>query len=73
MRPIQLTIVESDWFKVADRDGGQNSLPSIREGSSVTIDGPIEVRMEEREEYEILETGALLTRQEVIHLDTTMS
>ncbi|KAI8950261.1 hypothetical protein F4801DRAFT_602477 [Xylaria longipes] len=41
MRFIQLSIVESDWFKLVDGHDGRTFLPSIREGSSVTIDGPI--------------------------------
>ncbi|KAI0454191.1 hypothetical protein F5B21DRAFT_244100 [Xylaria acuta] len=71
-RPIQLGMVESDWFKLVDGHDGRTFLPSIREGSSVTIDGPINVRIREREEHEIPETGASFTRQEAIHLDAIM-
>ncbi|KAI1750438.1 hypothetical protein F4782DRAFT_541623 [Xylaria castorea] len=71
-RSIQLSMVESDWFKLVDGHDGQTSLPSIREGSSVTIDGPIKVRIREREEHEIPETGALFIRHEAIHLHAIM-
>ncbi|KAI3317030.1 hypothetical protein HD806DRAFT_551191 [Xylariaceae sp. AK1471] len=71
-RPIQLSIVESDWFKLVDEHDGRTFLPSIREGSSVTIDGPIKVRIREREEYEIPETGALFIRHEAIDLNAIM-
>ncbi|RYC54649.1 hypothetical protein CHU98_g11559 [Xylaria longipes] len=53
MRFIQLSIVESDWFKLVDGHDGRTFLPSIREGSSVTIDGPIKVRIREREDVSI--------------------
>ncbi|KAI8627526.1 hypothetical protein F5Y19DRAFT_486768 [Xylariaceae sp. FL1651] len=68
-RPIQLSRVESDWFKPVDGPDGQISLPSIREGSSVTIDGPIKVRIREREKREIPKIGSLFTRHETIHLN----
>ncbi|KAI0486634.1 hypothetical protein F4859DRAFT_466342 [Xylaria cf. heliscus] len=72
MRPIQLSMVESDWFKQVDGHDGRTFLPSIREGSSVTIDGPIKLRIREREEHEIPETGVLFIRREAIHLNAVM-
>ncbi|KAJ8132669.1 hypothetical protein O1611_g955 [Lasiodiplodia mahajangana] len=71
-RPIQLNMVESDWFKMAEGDDGQTFLPSIREGSSVTIDGPIKVRIREQEKHEIPEAGALFIHHEAIHLNAIM-
>ncbi|KAK5634158.1 hypothetical protein RRF57_009872 [Xylaria bambusicola] len=71
-RPIQLYVVESDWFKPIDGQDGRTFLPSIREGSSVTIDGPIQILIREREEYEMPETGALFARHEAIHLKAVM-
>lgn len=71
-RPIQLNAVESDWFKLVDGDDGRTLLPSIKEGSSVTINSSIKVRIREREEYESLEVGAIFTRREAIQLRATM-
>ncbi|KAI1743032.1 hypothetical protein F4680DRAFT_410839 [Xylaria scruposa] len=71
-RPIQLSLVESDWFKLIDGLDGRTFLPSIGEGSSVTIDGPIKVLIREREEHEIPETGVLFIRHEAIHLNAVM-
>ncbi|GAW12934.1 hypothetical protein ANO14919_023070 [Xylariales sp. No.14919] len=71
-RPIQLSMVESDWFKPVFGREGWAFLPSVREGSSVTIDGPIKVRIREQEEYEIPEIGALFICREVIHLNAVM-
>ncbi|KAI0420609.1 hypothetical protein F5X98DRAFT_331382 [Xylaria grammica] len=71
-RPIQLSMVESDWFKPLFGREGWAFLPSIREGSSVTIDGPIKVRIREQEEYEIPEIGALFICREVICLNAVM-
>ncbi|KAI0856948.1 hypothetical protein F4860DRAFT_506388 [Xylaria cubensis] len=65
-------MVESDWFRLVDGPDGQTFLLSIGEGSSVTIDGPIKVRIREREEYENPETGALFIRHEAIHLNAIM-
>ncbi|KAI0965132.1 hypothetical protein F4678DRAFT_467800 [Xylaria arbuscula] len=72
VRPIRLSMVESDWFRPVFGPEGCTFLPSIGEGSSVTVDGPIKVRIREREEYEIPETGALFIRREAIHLNATM-
>ncbi|KAI0542648.1 hypothetical protein GGR58DRAFT_509987 [Xylaria digitata] len=71
-RSIQLSMVESDWFKLVDGHDSRTFLPSIREGSSVTIDGPIKVRIREREQHEIPETGALFIRHEAIRLNATV-
>ncbi|KAF2970549.1 hypothetical protein GQX73_g3031 [Xylaria multiplex] len=68
-RSIHLNVVESDWFKLVDEHNGQTFLPSIREGSSVTIDGLIKVQIREREEHEIPETGVLFIRHEAIRLN----
>lgn len=71
-RGIQLSMVESDWFKPVDEQDGRTYLPSIGGGSSVTIDGPIKVRIREQEKYEIPEIGKLFIRQEAIHLNAIM-
>ncbi|KAI0108983.1 hypothetical protein GGR51DRAFT_116976 [Nemania sp. FL0031] len=71
-RPIQLSMIESDWFKLVDEHDGQTFLPSIKEGSSVTIDGPIKVRIREWEEHEIPETGTLFVSHEAIRLKAIM-
>ncbi|KAI4861084.1 hypothetical protein F4820DRAFT_82279 [Hypoxylon rubiginosum] len=71
-RPIQLSMVESDWFKLVDGDDGRTFLPSIGEGASVTIDTSIKVRIREREKYETLQAGTMFTRHEAIHLSAMM-
>ncbi|KAI1772106.1 hypothetical protein F4818DRAFT_188364 [Hypoxylon cercidicola] len=71
-RPIQLNAVESDWFKLVDGDDGHTLLPSIRKGSSVTINSFIKVRIREREEYETLEAGTIFARREAIQLRAIM-
>ncbi|XXG98999.1 hypothetical protein Hte_005332 [Hypoxylon texense] len=71
-RPIQLNLVESDWFKLVDGDDGRTFLPSIKEGTSVTIDSSIKVRLREREKYEPLQAGTIFTRQDTIHLGAIM-
>ncbi|KAI1129448.1 hypothetical protein F5Y10DRAFT_290977 [Nemania abortiva] len=69
---VQLSMVESEWLKLVDGNDSRAFLPSIRERSSVTIDGPIKVRVREREEYEIPEIGALFIRHEAVHLNAVM-
>ncbi|KAI1420346.1 hypothetical protein F5Y12DRAFT_773664 [Xylaria sp. FL1777] len=71
-RSIQLDMVESDWFKLVDGHDGRTFLPSIREGSSVTIDGPIKVRIREQEDHEIPEIGNLFIHNEAIKLNAIM-
>lgn len=71
-RPIQLDIIKSDWFKPIDGDFGCTVLPSIREGSSVTIDRSIKVRIRDQEEYEIPHTGAIFLQRDTVHLLATM-
>lgn len=71
-RPIQLNMIESDWFKLIDGDDGCTVLPSKREGSSVTIDRSIKVRIREQEEYETPHTGAIFLQRDTIHLLATM-
>ncbi|KAI0185555.1 hypothetical protein EV127DRAFT_502358 [Xylaria flabelliformis] len=46
--------------------------PIQLKGSSVTIDGPIKVRIREQEQYENPETGALFIRHEAIHRNAIM-
>lgn len=71
-RPIQLNMIESNWFKLIDGDEGRTVLPSIREGSSLTIDRSIKVRIREQEEYETPHTGAIFLQRDTIHLLATM-
>ncbi|KAI2625607.1 hypothetical protein GGR54DRAFT_653997 [Hypoxylon sp. NC1633] len=71
-RPIQLSMVESDWFKLVDGDDGRTSLPSIRDGSSLTIDSSIKVWIRKRENSEILQAGTIFTRREAIQLSAIM-
>lgn len=71
-RPIQLNMVESNWFKLIDGDDGRTVLPSIREGSSVTIGRSIKVRIREQKEYETPHTGAIFLQRDTIHLLATM-
>ncbi|KAI0438286.1 hypothetical protein F4803DRAFT_535612 [Xylaria telfairii] len=70
--PIQLNLVESDWFKLVEGQDGRTFLPSIKEGSSVTIAGPIKVRIREQQKYENPDTGTLFTRHKTIHLNAIM-
>lgn len=71
-RPIQLNMVESDWFKPVDGDDGQASLPSIKDGSSLTIDEFIKVRIREREEHEIPQIGTIFIRHDAIRISAVM-
>ncbi|KAI1134207.1 hypothetical protein F5Y05DRAFT_239073 [Hypoxylon sp. FL0543] len=71
-RPIGLNMVESSWFKLVDGHDGRTLLPSIKDGSSVTIDTFIKVRIREREEYETLQAGTIFVRHDAIRLSAIM-
>ena len=72
MRPIQLSMVELDWFRPVEGHESWTFLPSIGEGASITLEGSIKVRIREREEYENPESGVVFIRNGAIHLNAIM-
>jgi hypothetical protein len=72
-RPIPLTIVRSDWFEPVDSDEGETYLPpSIREGTSVTLEGSIKVKIRERTETEAPATGVSFRARDTLVLNAVM-
>lgn len=72
-RDIPVTVVASDWFVPVQSEEGTAYLPpSIKEGSSITIEGSIKVLIRERTDAEMPPNNTQFKRTDTLLINATM-